>query len=547
VSREDLQRRAPLIGLGVAIVGFFILNLWARHAHYFFYDEYEVVLHHYGLSGLLEPTNGHPVLMWMPLYYVMRPIFGLDSALPYEVVGMLAMAITTCIIFGYLRTRAGEWVALIGAVLVLFYGAGSDVLFWAFQLAFAGSIGAGVAAVWALDKETPRRDLGAALLLIASVFFLLVGLAFVAAAAVAVVLATWSRGIRATVLRLVRVVGPVAFLYVVWYLGWGHHSPSRLTADNVVHAPNFMLEGIGSSLSFLIGLAGAPGSEVATNWGLPLLAALVALAVWRVAAGPPVSRKIWIGILGALVFWALTAVNKPVGGEPDAGRYCLVGAVFVLMVAAELVRGMRWTRLLVGVAALLVLTSVVGNLVAVRYGRQFLNDETRVLRANLAALDIASEGINPKFELTPEIAGTSYEVVVDAGSYLKSKDRYGSPAYSEAELEAAPEPLRANADNVLRTALPVTLEILPAPASIHACRALRAGTPDETLSIPHGQLWLRAGAEGAEVATRRFADGSVLLGTIAPGGTAKLSIPADRSAVPWQVTLPSGKASACRP
>jgi hypothetical protein len=547
VSREDLQRTAPVFGLAVAIVAFLILNLWARHAHYFFYDEYEVVLHHYGLSGLLEPTNGHPVLMWMPLYYVMRPIFGLDSALPYEVVGMLAMAITACIIFGYLRTRAGEWVALIGAVLVLFYGAGSDILFWAFQLAFAGSIGAGVAALWALDKETSRRDLGAALLLIASVFFLLVGLAFVAAAAVAVVLATWSRGIRATVLRLVRVVGPVAFLYVVWYLGWGHHSPSRLTADNVVHAPNFMLEGIGSSLSFLVGLSGAPGSEVTTNWGLPLLAALVALAVWRVAAGPPVSRKIWIGILGALVFWALTAVNKPVGGKPDAGRYCLVGAVFVLMVAAELVRGMRWTRLLVGVAAVLVLTSVVGNLVAVRYGRQFLNDETRVLRANLAAVDIAAEGLDPKFELTPEVSGSSYEVVVDAGSYLKSKERYGSPAYSEAELEAAPEPLRANADNVLRTALPVTLEILPAPASLHACKTLGAGTSDETLSIPHGRLWLRAGAEGAEVATRRFADGSVVLGTIAPGGTAKLSIPPDRSAVPWQVTLPSGKASACRP
>jgi hypothetical protein len=543
----EMKRLAPRIGLAIAIVAFFVVNVGARHDNYFFYDEYEVILHRYGLEGILHPTNGHPVIMWLPLYYLMREVFGLGSALPYELLGMAAMAVAACIVYGYLRARAGEWVALIGAVLILFFGAGGDILFWAFQLAFAGSIGAGVAALWALDRETPRRDVYAALLLIASVFFLAVGLAFVAAAAVAIVLASWSRGLRAVVIRLAKVVGPAVFLYIVWYLAYGHDSPSRLTTDNLINAPNFMLEGIGSSLAFLVGLAGSPLSTAAVSWGLPLLAALVALAVWRVAAGPPVSSKIWIGIFGALVFWFLTAVNKPAGGNPDAGRYCLVGAIFVLMVAAELVRGVRWTYLLAGVAAVLVATSIVGNLVPVRYGHQFLGTETRLLRANLAALDIAGEKTNPKFALTPEISGSDFEIVVDAGSYFKSKRRFGSAGLDETELEAAAEPLRASADDVLRAALPVTLEILPAPSSTHDCTTLRAGTPSETLSIPHGPIWFRAGAEGAEVATRRFADADAALGAIAAHGTAKLSIPPDRSAVPWQVTLTLGSASACKP
>jgi hypothetical protein len=544
VSRE-LRRSAPTIGLILAIVAYVVLNLWARHDSYFFYDEYEIVLHRHGLHDLLEPTNGHPVIMWLPIFYLLRSAFGLDSALPYEVVGILAMSATAGILFGYLRQRSDPWVGLIGAVLILFLGSGGDVLFWSFQLAFAGSVGCGVAALWALERGDRHREFVAALLLIASVFFLAVGLAFVAAAATVVVVRRWPPALRRTLADLCRVVGPPLFLYVVWYLAYGHDSPSRLSLDNLLATPSFIVDGAGASLAFLVGLAGSPTTRAATEWGLPLLAGLVALAVWRLRSRPPVAREIWIGAVGALAFWFLTAVNKPIAGIPEAGRYCFVGAVFALLVIAELLRGTRWTRGLAVLALAMVAFSVVGNLAGVRYGRTTLSAEARVLKANLAALDIAAEDVEPTFALTPEVSGSSYEIVVDAGSYLASTRAYGTPALSEAELLEAEEPLRANADSVLRAALPVELAATESVPGGLSCTEAKAGTAAATAAVPSGLIWLRAGSDGAELSIARFAEGGPPLGTIEAGGAARLSIPPDRSQVPWKLTVTQGATSVC--
>lgn len=545
LRRISASPRAPLVGLAIAIAAFFAVNLWARHSNYFFYDEYEIVLHRYSLHDLLEPTNGHPMIMWLPLYYLMRPIFGLDSAIPYELLGMLAMAGAGCVIFAYLSARAGRWIGLVGAVLILFIGSGSDVLFWSFQLAFAGSVAAGVGALLVLTGERRHRDAIAALLLIASVFFLAVGLAFVVAAVAAVIVTTGVARRRAALVRLALVVGPALFLYAIWYLAFGHDSPNRSSFDNLISTPGFALEGVGASLAFLAGLAGDPSKPTAIAWGIVLLVGAGALAAWRVVAGPRISSLVWVGLAGGIAFWVLTGINRPAGTGAEAGRYCFVGGVFALLVLAELVRGLRLTRVAAGLGLALALVSVVGNLAGTRYGREALRPQAEILEADLGALDIARDRVDPAFLLTPEISGSGYLIVVDAGSYFKSKDRYGSPALSPEELLAQPEPMRADADSVLVAALPVSLTPGALPPGL-ACRRLVADEGVIGFSSGPGRAWLRAepGAP-ATVEVTRFGGTPRPLGTIEAGSAAELTIPADGSTQPWQVRVAAGRAEVC--
>jgi len=536
---------APLVGLAIAVVAALALNFWARHHDYFFYDQYAIVLHRYSFHDLLEPTNGHPVVMWLPVFYLLREIFGLSSALPFEMVSMLAMVAAACVLFAYLSSRADRWVGLAGAVLILFIGAGSDPLFWNFQLAFAGSVGAGIGALVALNCGSRRGDIFAALLLIGSVFFLAVGLSFVAAAA-ACILARRLPQRRPALARLALVVGPSLFLYLAWYLTYGHDSPSRISLDNVIATPGFVLKGLSASLAFLAGLGSGPTTNAAIVWGLPLLAGLMALAIWRLAAGPPISPTVWAGIAGGLSFWVLTGVNRPIDGSPATGRYCFVGAVFVLLVAVEMIRGLRLSRAFAGIATALILVSVVSNLSGFRYGRNTLAAEAANLRVTLGALDISRQTVDSEFLLAPEVSGSPFEIVVDAASYFKAEDRYGTPALGPRQLLKQPEPLRANADSVLRAALPMTLTAgAPRPNGLECILAERSG-PRAKETITARQAWLRAGPNGATVAIRRFARRYAPVGTIEPNQTAKLSIPPDRSSVPWQLSLMRGKARLCK-
>lgn len=548
LRRVSRSPTAPLVGLAVAIVAFLVLNLWARQHNYFFYDEYDLVLHRYSLHDLLEPTNGHPVIMWLPIYYLMRPIFGLDSALPYEVVGMLMMVAASCVLFAYLASRAGRWIALTGTVLLLFLGTGADLLFWSFQLAFAGSVGAGLAALLALSSGRRHRDLWAVLLLVASTFFLSVGLAFVVAAAAAALIETGLRPFRPALTRLARVTGPALVLFAIWYLAYGHDSPDRASLDNLIGTPVFVLQGIGASLSYLTGVAATPASARALSWGVPLSVALIGLAVWRSVSGPPLSAAIWIGVAGGLTFWALTGLNRPSGTNADAGRYCFVGAVFALLVVVELVRGLRFRRPL-AIAALVsaaVLVSVVGNLNGYRYGRANLVAQAAEGRAVLAALQIARDRVDPKFRPPPETAGTPFLVVLDARSYFKSSERYGSPAWSPSQLLEQPEQARVNADAILLEALPLTLTPAPSAPAL-ACRPVPESGGGGLETGP-GELWLRGGAGApAELQISRFAQAFRPFGTVAPGTTSRLSIPSDRASQPWRLKITGGAARVCGP
>jgi hypothetical protein len=188
------------------------------------------------------------------------------------------------------------------------------------------------------------------------------------------------------------------------------------------------------------------------------------------------------------------------------------------------------------------------------------------VRADLSALEIAADTVRPGFTLTPENSDFNYFGFVEAGSYLSAADKFGSPAYTSAELTAAPEPARVVADKVLAAALRVSLESIshPAPAAGPAPRlvapsaaraSVRGGCVDiravrgahAVVGLPPGSAILRTRSRvTATLWLRRYASESfpVPAGTVR--GAALLEIPEDRATEPWELELDaSGPVSVC--
>ena len=160
--------------------------------------------------------------------------------------------------------------------------------------------------------------------------------------------------------------------------------------------------------------------------------------------------------------------------------------------------------------------------------------------------------VDPGLYLTQKNSGFQYFDQLDAGSYLSASDKFGSPAYDEAELPSAPESARQGADRVLATALDLRLDPTKlSPAQARLCRPLDSGAGAAPVTLPPGGVILRgAGSAPAAVGLRRYAttETPVDLGKLADGRAAVLAIPPDRSDVPWQLQPPAaGALEVCGP
>ena len=274
-----------------------------------------------------------------------------------------------------------------------------------------------------------------------------------------------------------------AVLYGLWWLGWGHEGGNQFTFDNLATAPAFVLDGYAASLSSLLGFA--TPDDGALEWGRALLAAGVVLAVARVLALGRIPRGLWVVLVIGVVFWILIALNASFFRSAETSRYQFLGVVFVLMAAAELARGLRPGRAAVGIALAVAVAAVAGNLLAMRDAYNDLRALTPVVRGDLAGLEIAADRVDPALVLDHANSGFDYFTLLDAGSYLSASEKFGSPAYDQAELAAAPEAGRAAADKVLGAALGLRLDrasLTPAQAAL--CRPLDGGAP---VTLPAGR------------------------------------------------------------
>jgi hypothetical protein len=535
------RRNAPILLLGVALLAAGTLLLALGSGLTFFQDTWAFLMDRraFDAHAFLAPHNEHIVLVPVAIQKLLLALFGMTSAASERVVLTALLLATAVLLFAYVRRRLGPWPALLAAVLVLFLGPAWQVLLWPFEIGYVGALLFGIAMLLALDREDERGDLAACAFLVVAVGFSTLGLVFAAAAAVDVLLARRERGLRRAYLVAVPLL-----LYLAWYAGWGHTAESHVTADNVLRSPVFVFDGLSSSLAALLALGGA-GID---REGVPLLGRLL-LGVLVVGFAVAAARG-WRPSAGVLpvatanaVFWLLAAFNQIPGREAYASRYMYAGGVLLLLLAASLLRGVRIGRPALAVGGAVAAVAVALNTITLVDGRDWLREQTVLTRSDLAAIEIARATVDPQFALLPAIAGTSSLIDIEAGKYLEAASEYGSPAYTQAELAAAPEQGREQADIVLSQALPLATESgVEAGGSRAGCATVPPG--DDEREVP---LDLRPGVtrievppgDDAEVSLRRYADDDFPVPTEgAPAGEVTvLEIPADESSRPWRMEV----------
>lgn len=540
---EWQRRNAPTILLAGALLSAGVLLLALGSGLTFFQDTWSFLLTRRGISAdaFLLPHNEHIVVIPVAIEKLLIAVFGMTSAAPERVAMALLLLAGAALLFVYARRRVGPWVALMGAVLLLFLGSAWPVLLWPFEIGFVGSIAAGIAMMIVLERDDRRGDVWACLLLAISIGFGSVGLSFIAAALVDVFQKRRRRGLRRAYVFVVP-----ALLYLAWYMGWGHLAEHHLTLHNILTSPQYLLDGFASSIDSLAGLSNIPVEGPGQpEWGRPLLVALVALVAFGQWRKPGFSPRLWPATAAAVSYWLLAAFNFTPGREAASTRYVYAGAALFLLMAADLLQGVKLTRKGLWIGAALTLLAVGPNLAQMKDGANWLQQQTVLTRADTAAMEIAHRTIQPSFALTPEVAGTPSLFIVNAGQYFEAVKENGSPAYSTGELLAAPEAGRHWADVVLSKALPISTVTRPG-ASLR-------NDPSRCVTVPGGagasapEVQLQPGVTriglapgpGATLALRRFATGEfpAVAGEAAGGSVTLLKIPRDASSQPWFVHL----------
>lgn len=522
-----------LLAAAVAASALLLLVLGSRLT--FLLDDWEFLLYRPGFTAhsILEPHGEHISIAPILIYRGLLETAGMSSSLPYLAVSVALFLTSVVLLFIYLRRRIDPWLALLGATVVLFLGPAFDDLIWDFQMGFNGSLACGLGALLALERGDRRGDVAACALLSVGITFSSLELPFFAAALVGICL-------RPERLGRLYVVAVPALLYAVWWVGWGHDADTAISLKNAASTPQFVFDAASAALASLLGLVrfGQGPGPGGLDWGRPLLVAALALGALRLHRIGRVPRELWVPVVLAGTFWVLAGLNEKPGRGPAESRYLLPGAVFILMIAAELLRGVRVSRVAVAAASLAAAFVVATNVYVLRDAYHAYRNTSDLIKADLGSLEIGRDGSGLPLRLTEDLAGTAY-VNVDSTTYLAAADAHGSPAFTPEEIASAPEPAKVAADRVLAQALGVSFQ--PGRGRrAGSCRVVKP--PGASVRLPPGGASVRASpAAGAIVALRRFATASFPLGVVplARGQARVVRVPADRAAQPWELAVRS--------
>jgi len=552
------RRRLGIVLFSAAVLASFVYALWLGRGQTLILDEWKFLLDSRNWSvALLEPDNGHLILLPYVVSKLVYGTFGLSSHLPSQLVTVSLNAVIAALLYVFARRSIGPLFALLPGVLILFYGTSWDAILIGYQLPNLLTMAAGLFALLFIRREDLRGDALACVALFLSLASFSVGVAFVVGVAVALLL----RGRAAAVSRAWVVLLPV-FFYAAWFIWSIHLRQPEGSIYNVGALLSGMFDQLAAVLAGITGLAAAPGARDLTtvverpDWGSALvILALVGAALWLRDKRPTPSLIVAFSVLVA--YLVAIALGLSVEGHrvPNATRYVYMGTVLTLLVFIELFRGMKPTRGWAVVLGIAFMLSLLANGAIMGMGGRLVRLESATNRAQLGALEIARNRVSNDFvvESAENTTLSNPDMLFDAGAYFDVTHSLGSPAYSEGQLGGAPDQAREAADMLLARALPISVHpgfepARGAPITVvegeghrrgNGCVLVvpRAGSSRVVVDVPSGGLsYSVASTERPELKLRRFAEGFAVVPEL-PLGPARVAVPEDRSNRPWQAEV----------
>ena len=306
--------------MAVPILAYLARDQW------FFYDEWDFLVPSNGRS-LLDPHGGHWSTVPMLLFRAVRSVVGLDTYAPYVAMVIAAHLAFTHVLWRIAVRAANPWIATLLAGVFSLLGAGSENIFWAFQVGFVGGLLAAVTAAYLVDvlELTPVRAIAAGVVGVIAVATSGTALPVMVAA---VVLACYRHGWR----RAAAVFGPAVLAYAVWFLTHQDPTDDQLAPKGFARL-HLIPQYIGSSFVDNLG-----NTLFAPELGAPLLLALIAFVVVR-------AGHLWdidpLAVLlgGSAVLFATTTALTRAGLGPDQASgsrytYAVIGLLLPLSAIA---------------------------------------------------------------------------------------------------------------------------------------------------------------------------------------------------------------------
>jgi hypothetical protein len=539
---DDPGTATLVLGAAAAIYAALVLTIgrgetiFVDEKSYFYFDR------GFDAFTLFSPLNGHLVLGPRLIYALVFDRFGADFV-PVQVLQAIGGALTAALLFVFARKRVGGLVALAMSLVVLFLGSAWEVTFIESGISNTWSLAAGIGALIALDRSYRFGDVAACTLLVVSLAFISFGLAFAVGAFVLILFSPrrWQR---------LWIVAVPILLYLAWY-AWRQLSyapeygpQAGLRAENILPLPSYIAEqaaAVGGALSGLdydfVNPQDVAVFETHSAFG-PLIALIAGAAlVMRLRRGA-VTPMLW-ATLAALAFgWVTLGLAADVDRTPTTVRYVYASAVLVFLVAAEAARGINLRS--PGKAAILAIAAIaiLGNVGRLREGAQYYRHFSTELRAQLTAIELARDRVDPAF--APATGPAAFHQIV-AGEYLAAVDRVGSLAFSSGDIADQDEGTRASLDATSVGALRIAAVPARGVPTRDNCRELAPGETAATpIPVPGAIL---DSESSAQLGIRRFADeATVPLGELKARTDTEIPLPADRSSQPWSLVASGASA-----
>lgn len=559
-ARLDFDRLARPV-LGVAVIASGVLLFHLSRGTSFWADDWTWIATRRGdtVDAFLAPYNGHLSLVPVAIYRLMFAVFGIGSYTPYRALVIALSLVVAVLVFVYARSRVGEAVALLPAASMLFLGPGWQDTMWAFQIPWLIVCAAGIVALMLVERRAWWADAGACALTLLAICSTSLGIAF--ATGIGVDLALTRRRWRDVWIYAIPL-----FLYLIWAL---HYHPGQTDLTEIPTIPLNVAESAAAALSAVFGVSGSrPFQETGNSltYGWPLVALAAVLVVWRARSPYRYARAAALATT-FVIFAASVSIAHAGLSSPLASRYMYVYCLLVLLLATELVRGVRLSRAVQLSLYVVALAAIVANVGALRAFGAYIRNWGASTNGALAGLELDRGRVNTSTVVRIAL----YQFVkLSAHSYFDAQRALGSPAYTIPQLRHADAIAQSAADSQLladgdvtftsRPAFPVTTRsaartgaapsvltssngtVARAGACIRftpAAALAPGGAASVSLIVVPGGLSVTTAAAPATLTVRRFAATLTPLGTVAARRSTIMTIRRDSASKPWYLELSS--------